>query len=160
MEESEKYYTMSEDMVTVVKTQLDKVSSFDLRVKYIGTTKLKQVIKLQKVSDVISYMSHIDLIVYVNEDYAAKMDDKINEILIYQELDRLEFNIEKGTFKIGKFLLQTNPGVLHKFGVDAVSEANEITKLLTEQNADSDEPEDFTVKTLTSEPKADIKFME
>jgi hypothetical protein len=159
MEENEKYYELSEDFKSIIQTQLDKICLFNLKVKYIGNSKLKQVIKLQKANDVMSYLSGVDLIIHVNEDYANKMDDVINEILIFQELDRLEFNVEKGTFKIGKFLLQTTPGVLKKYGIDAVSEANEITKLLTEQNADSDDVEDFKVKTLSSAPKSDLEFL-
>lgn len=152
----EKFYKLSEDTISMVNTMLNNISSFDMNVKYLGNKNLKCLIKLQKTNDVIKHLTGTDLIIQINEDYLIKLDEQISEILIYQELDRLEFNIEKGTVKINKYILQTNPAVLKKYGINAVAEANEITKLLTEQTDDND----FAVKTLTEEVKPNFEVLD
>lgn len=160
MIDESKFYELHEDTVDAVKEILDKMSiPFNLRIKYIGSTKLKQMIKLQKMSDIITHISNIDLIIYINEDYMIKLEDKNAEILLYQELDRLEFELEKGTFKIGKFALQTTPGVLKKYGIDAVSEANQLTELFTQQKSDGAEDEFDVNITPITKVKKDVEFL-
>ena len=130
MSTENKFYELSEDTLELIQGLVSKMAlPFNLRIKYMGNSKQKQLVKLQKVSDVFSHITNIDLLMFVNEDYYIRLEEKNAEILIYQELDRLQFDIEKGTFKIAKFLLQTNPGVLKKYGIDAVAEANQLSDL-------------------------------
>lgn len=159
-----KFYDLHEDTIETIENLMEGMAiPFAIKIKYMGNTKMKQTVKLQKMSDVISHISHLDLIIFVNEDYFIKLEDKTAEILIYQELDRLEFNLEKGTFKIGKFQLQTTTGVLKKYGIDAVSEANQLTELLTQQKADqADEDVDEAfeaAKQSVKSVKKDVEFL-
>jgi len=137
----EKYYELSSDIVETISSVLKDIAVFNINVKYIGSTKLKQLIKLQKVNDVISYTTNIDLIIIVNEDLYNRLEDNIIKILIHQELDRLEFDMMKDTFKIGKFKLQTNIGILKKYGIEQVAEANELIELTLSQMKDSEKTE-------------------
>lgn len=159
-EENNKYYDLSDDTIDVIKNIMDNMAlPFNLRVKMLGTTKLKNVVKLQKIADVFTHMTGYDLIIYINEDYLIRLEEKNAEILIYQELDRLQFDIEKGTFKLGRFLLQTNPGVLKKYGIDAVTDANQLTDLLTKQKADGGDTEFDVTSVVTKNTKKDVEFL-
>lgn len=158
-ENESKYYDLHEDTIEMIDGIIEKMAlSFNLKIKKLGNNKQKCLVKLQKISDVFVHMTGIDLIIYINEDYLLKFDEQISEILIYQELDRLEFDIQKGTFKIAKFPLQTTPGVLKKFGIDAVAEANQLVDLYTQQKNDGQD-ETFEIKTLTTKIKKDVEFL-
>ena len=140
-----KFYDLSEDALSTVTTIIEKMAlPFNIKIKYLGSTKLKKLINLKKTSDEISYINGIDLIVFINEDYLIKLEDKNAEILLTQEFDRLQFDISKGTFKIAKFQLQTNAGILNKYGIEAVAEANQLSELLTQQIKDSKEDEEIS----------------
>lgn len=154
-----KYYDLHEDTIELIENVIEKMAmSFNLKIKFLGNSKQKCLIKLQKLNDVVVHMTNVDLIIFINEDYLIKFEDTISEILLFQELDRLEFDLNKGTFKIGKFQLQTNPGVLKKYGIDAVAEANQLVDLYTQQQKDGAD-ETFDVKTLTTKVTKDVEFL-
>jgi hypothetical protein len=143
----EKFYDLDQDTLDVINDIVDNMAlPFSLQIKYIGNTKLKNVIKLQKTSDYVQHLTSIDLIVFINEDYFNALEGESSKILIHQELDRLEFDINKGTFKIGKYRLQTTEGVLIKYGIEAVSQANQLSELYTQQKADTDNTDEFDAK--------------
>lgn len=157
--EVEKYYDLGEDTIDIIQRLIDNMAiPFNIRIKYTGNSKLKQVVKLQKMSDIVTHIANIDLIIYINEDYFITLEEKNAEILIYQELDRLEFDLQKGTFKIAPFQLQTNTGVLKKYGIDAVSQANQLTDLLTQQKADGAD-EAFDINNSAKSIKKDVEFL-
>lgn len=160
MSTENKYYDLDQDTIDFVNEVMEKIAfPFNVRVKMIGTTKLKGLVKLQKVADIFAHITGYDMIVYINEDYLMRLEDSNSEILLYQELDRLQFDLEKGTFKLTKFQLQTNPGVLKKYGIDAVANANQLTDLLTQQKADGAEDE-FNVTTApVKSVKKDVEFL-
>lgn len=138
MEES-KFYDLDQDTLDVINDIIDNMAlPFNLRIKYMGNSKQKTLIKLQKLSDVMVHLTTVDLIIFINEEYFDSLENN-STILIHQELDRLEFDINKGTFKIGKYPLQTTTGVLKKYGIDAVAEANQLSELYSQQKKDSDE---------------------
>lgn len=152
-----KFYDLSEDALLTVSQIIEKMAlPFNIKIKYLGSTKLKKLISLKKTSDEISYINGIDLIVFINEDYLIKLDDKNAEILLTQEFDRLQFDISKGTFKIAKFELQTNTGILNKYGIDAVAEANELSELLTQQIKDGKEDEEIK----SSSKRSTVQFID
>lgn len=161
MSTENKFYDLSEDTLEMVENVVSKIAlPFNIKIKYLGTTKMKKLVKLQKLNDAIAHIAHYDLIIYINEDYFIKMEEANAEILIYQEIDRLQFDIEKGTFKITGFQLQTNPGVLKKYGIDAVTTANQLTDLLTQQKADSDADFDAEEILKTVKPiRKDVEFL-
>jgi hypothetical protein len=158
-----KFYDLGEDTLAKVKTVIDQMAlPFNIKIKYMGNSKLKKVIQLKKASDELTYINAIDLIVFINEDYLIKLEEKNAEILLTQELDRLEFDINSGKFKIAKFPLQTTAGVLKKYGIEAVAEANELANLYTKQKKDGQESE-FDVNSPNTKvrvkKKKDVEFL-
>lgn len=156
-----KFYDLSEDTLDKVKKVIDQMAlPFNLKIKYIGNSKLKKVIQLKKANDELVYINAIDLIVYINEDYLIKMEETNAEILLTQELDRLHFDIQSGKFKISKFALQTNVGVLKKYGIEAVAEANELSELYTKQVKGGQDNADGLEKTgKYNKKKKNVEFL-
>lgn len=137
-EELPKFYDLSQDTIDSVNAIIDKMSlPFKIKCKMIGVSKQKQVVKLQKANPMLSHFMDIDLVISVNEDNLILLDELSSTILIHQELDRLETDIEKGTIKISKFRLQTNEGILNKYGIDAVAKANQLSELVNKQKEDA-----------------------
>lgn len=158
-----KFYDLTEDTISQVQVILDKMAlPFTIKIKYLGNSKMKKLIQLKKASDEFVYINSIDLFVYINEDYLMKLEDVNAEILLTQELDRLQFDIASGKFKIAKFGVQTTTGVLKKYGIEAVAEANEISELFTQQTKDgkdSDSDGPVTGTKLKVKKKKDIEFL-
>lgn len=157
------FYDLSEDALSKVQAVIDQMAlPFNVKIKYLGDPKLKRLIVLKKASKELVHINAIDLLVFINEDYLIKLEEKNAEILLTQELDRLHFDISKGKFNIGKFPLQTTAGVLKKYGIDAVAEANEISELFTQQKKDGKESE-FDVNSadvkLKTKKKKSVEFL-
>lgn len=158
-EELPKYYDLQDETVDRVNSVIDKMSlPFKLKTKMIGVNKQKQMLKIQKASPVLSHFMDIDLVIYVNEENLEFLDETSANILIHQELDRLEMDIEKGTIKIGKFRLQTNEGILNKYGIEAVAKANQLSELVHKQKKDADS-DDIKLETKKAK-KQSVEFDE
>lgn len=158
-----KFYDLSEDTLSQIKKIIDQMAlPFNLKIKYLGNSKLKKLISLKKASDELTHINSIDLLLFINEDYLMKLEEKNAEILLTQELDRLQFDIASGKFKIAKFPLQTTAGVLKKYGIEAVAEANELSELFTQQKKDGKEKE-FDVNSTEVKQKVkkkkDVEFL-
>lgn len=164
-EEKPKFYDLSQDTIDQVQNVMDKMSiPFKLSIKYIGVSKQNTLIKLAKANPFVQYSTGLDLFIFINEDFAINLDDESNNILIHQELDKLNFDVQKGTFKLGKFRLQTNEGILNKYGIDAVARANQLSELFDKQSKDSDGSTRFDVNSdeiknkLKSNKKSSVEF--
>lgn len=163
-EAESKYYDLHEDTLATIQTIIDKMAlPFNLKIKFMGHAKMKTLIKLQKINDIFSHITGIDLIVFINEDYFIRFEETNAEILIYQELDRLEFDMNKGTFKIAQYPLQTTIGVLKKYGIDAVAEANQLIELYSQQKQEADkeaaEQLKDSLKDKVRSVKKDVEFL-
>lgn len=134
-----KFYELSADSLQEVNDIINEMAMpFNIKKEIIGASGQKTLIKLQKASPFVNYKTGIELFIFINEDYLAALDNETSKILIHQELDRIETDIAKGTFKFGKFRLQTNEGILSRYGIEAVSRANQLSTIFTEQKADDD----------------------
>ena len=91
--------------------------------------------------DRYSTLLKAELLVSFNEDYFDAFDDEAKDILIDQELALVEFNLEKGTLKIGRPDLVTSSGIIRKYGVDAVGRANQVKDLYTSQQLEQQSQE-------------------
>jgi len=163
MSTESKFYDLSEDTLDQVKKIIGQMAlPFNIKIKYLGNNKLKKLIALKKASDELSHINAIDLLLFINEDYLLKLEGNTAEILMTQELDRLQFDIASGKFKIAKFPLQTTAGVLKKYGIEAVAEANELSELFTQQKKDGKESE-FDVNSgeikVKVKKKKDVEFL-
>lgn len=161
-ETESKFYDLSEDSILKIEEAFEKMAlPFNLKKKLIGVNKQKALIKLQKVNPITQHVSGLDLLIMINEDYLAALEGENADILINQELDRLEFDINKGTFKIGKFKLQTTEGVLKKYGIEAVAKANQLSELYKQQKDDDqefDQNSDNVKKKIKSVKKSSVEF--
>lgn len=137
MSTESKFYDLSEDTLSQVNAIIGQMAlPFNIKIKFLGNSKMKKLIELKKATDILSHINAIDLLLFINEDYLLKLEGANAEILMTQELDRLHFDIATGKFKIAKFPLQTTAGVLKKYGIEAVAEANELSELFTQQTKD------------------------
>lgn len=162
MEETQVFYELSDDTIEMIEEILDSMAiPFKLRIKYQGNSKMKKVIDLSKLSDAMVHITNYDLIIFINEDYLINLEDENATILIHQELDRLQFDVEKGKFKLTKFPLQTTEGVLMKYGIDAVARANQLSELYTEQKKDknNDTESEFDVKDVPTRSIKKVDFL-
>jgi hypothetical protein len=112
----------------------EKGIPFNLKFEFQSNTKLKQLIKLIKIPDQYSVIMSKDVLVQFNTEYFDLLDDEeIKKILIEQEIDRIEYNLQKGTWKLGSYGISTNFGMVDKWSSEKVIEAIEAEKLLEEQ---------------------------
>jgi len=161
MENEEKFYDLSEDTIELIDSIIDTMAlPFSLKIKYMGNAKMKNLIKLQKMSDAMAHITSIDLIIFINEDYLISLEDDNAKILVHQELDRLEFDINKGKFKLAKFPLQTTEGVLIKYGIEAVARANKLSEIYTEQKKDKEADQEFDVKNVETRKITKVEFLD
>ena len=105
---------------------------------YQADDKQKTLCKIKKVTDNYSVLLNSDLIVTFNEDFFDAFDDESKNILIEQELSLIQFNLDKGTLKIGKPDLITSSGIIKKYGVEAVERANQVKDLFTDQQLETE----------------------
>ena len=135
---SERYEELSDD----VKNRFMEIyesKSFPIKIafKFVDDSKLKQVIKIQKLPEIYQFLLEKEVIVYFNEALYDKMDsDDLVQILIEQELDKLSINIDNGKIKMNKPDLITSAGLINKYGSDAVMRANQIDIMSNEQSED------------------------
>lgn len=163
MSTESKFYDLSEDTLSQVQDIIGKMAlPFNIKIKYLGNSKMKKLITLKKASDELVHINAIDLLLFINEDYLLKLEGTNAEILLTQELDRLHFDIATGKFKIAKFPLQTTAGVLKKYGIEAVAEANELSDLFTQSTKDG-KANEFDANSTDAKAKVkkkkDVEFL-
>lgn len=119
---------------------LEQKLSLPLDTKYVyqADNKQKTLIKIVKIVDRYSVLLKADLLISFNEDYFDAFDDEARNILIDQELALIEFDIDKGTLKLGKAELITSYGIIKKYGVTAVERANQVRDLYNAQQAEKE----------------------
>lgn len=133
---------LGEDIIDFFKQRVTELM-LPLEVKWLyqACPNQKQLIKLSKINDQYKFATGCDILVQVNPEYYDKFDaedTKIIEILFDQEIDNITFNMEKGTFKVGKPTFKSNVGIINKYTYDEVARAVETERLLTSQNADKE----------------------
>ena len=110
-----------------------------LRYYYQENDKLKRLIKIAKIPVHYAVAIGSDILVHVNELYFNALDDESRQILIEQELDKIEFNLDKGTFKINATgRINTSSGIINKYTYDNVYRAIQSEVEFTQQSADTD----------------------
>ena len=136
----EQYHELSDYIIEYFK-ELEEKLSIPINIKYVfqADTKQKTLIKIIKINDRYScLLNNSDLLISFNEDYFDAFDEEARNILIDQELALLEFDLEKGSIKIGRADLITSSGVIKRYGVDAVERANQVRDLWNKQQADKE----------------------
>ena len=96
----------------------------------------KQLIKLTKIPDTYSVAFKKDILVQINPIYFDAFDEKgndINKILFDNAIDKIEVNLEKGTFKITNPNFKANISFIEKYSYEKVQQALETEQLYEEQ---------------------------
>jgi hypothetical protein len=149
----EQYHELADYIIDHFKESEKKLGiPVDIKYVYQADNKQKTLIKIIKVNDRYCSLLHADMLISFNEDYYDAFDDEAKDILIDQELALVEFDMEKGTIKIGKPDLITSSGIIKKYGVDAVERANQVRDLYNQQQADK-ESENKPAKSKNSYKK-------
>lgn len=113
-----------------------KAFATNIGFQIIADVKMKQVIKIQKLSEVYQFLLEKDVLVIVNEDLYDKLDDESIDILIEQELDKISVNIDSGKIIMNKPDIITFSPIIAKYGSEAVLRANQVEILASEQKED------------------------
>lgn|SRR5574343_795374 len=132
-----KFHEVSEDTKEVFDRIVDKQAlPFNIKFHLLSNETQKCLIKINKVSDMYQYITKYDMIVIFNEIYLTALDELSCEILIQQELDRMQCDIQSGKIKMAKPELSTSVGVIKKYGIDDVAKANQLEELYKQQKED------------------------
>ncbi len=117
--------------------------AFPVNIKFLfqGNSKQKQMIKVAKIPDQYAFALGKELLVSVNEDLMNAFDEESIEILIEQEIDKININIESGKIKLISTDLNTFSSIVNKWGVEKVARANKVEELYSEQKADAENDE-------------------
>lgn len=138
----EQYENLSEDIIEYFR-KIEKAFAMPMDIKFVfvSNNKQKRLIKISKISDTYSYLLNADILVVFNEDYFDNFDDQSKLILIEQEIDKIEFDLEKGTLKIKEPEINTSSGIIEKFSLKLVENANRLQKEFEKQKKDKKDQE-------------------
>ena len=138
----EQYESLSDEIIDHFnKIEKSFALPMDVKFVYVANSKQKKLVKISKISDTYSYLLDADLLVVFNEDYFANFDDGVKQILIEQEIDKIEFDLEKGTIKIKEPEINTSSGIIEKFSLKSVENANTVQRLYEKQKKDKKDQE-------------------
>lgn len=134
----ERYQELSEDIQELFMGIIEKKSfALNIGFRFIYDSKLKQVIKIQKLQDIYTFLLNKEILVFVNEDLYEKMQDEESlNILFEQEIDRIGINSKTGKIVMNKPDLITFSPLVNKYGADKIMRANQIDVLSSEQQED------------------------
>jgi hypothetical protein len=138
----EQYESVSDEIIAHFR-KIEKAFAMPMDIKFIfvANSKQKKLVKISKISDTYSYLLNADILVVFNEDYFDNFDDQTKQILIEQEIDKIEFDLEKGIIKIKEPEINTSSGIIEKFSLKLVENANRLQKEYEKQKKDKKEQE-------------------
>ena len=152
----ENYTILEEDIIDFFNQRLDAFSfPVSLKFHFQAVNNLKHLIKISKIPDQYSVAMGKDVLIQINQDYfdAFSNDEELKTILFDREIDKIQFDMEKGTFKIGKTNFEANIGIIEKYTYDSVQRAVEMEKTYEKQKNESEKE-----KELSSKPKSNKKW--
>lgn len=138
----ENFKDLEKDIIDFFTERLNGFSiPIDLKYQYQSNNKQKQLIKLTKIPDQYAVILNKDILVQVNEEYFDAFNtesEDINCILFDQCIDLIEYNLDKGTFKIGKANFYASEGIIEKYTYDKVQRAIEVERLYEDQKKEQE----------------------
>jgi hypothetical protein len=120
----------SEDVIQYFENiEKNLAHAFDVKYVFVTNDKSKKLIKVSKLSDPFLFLLNAHILVTFNEKFFENFDDQEKEILISQELDKIECDAEKGQVKINSNpLISTSSGIIEKFTLELVKNANKLER--------------------------------
>jgi len=133
-----KFDTISPETQEFFDKLISKISlPYDLKYLLIHADRQKQIIKLHKLNEMMSFALNYDVIISINENlFDAIDDDTVREILFLQEIDKITVNLETGKITFIKPDMITFSSLINRYGLDAVARANQLDSLTSEQLQD------------------------
>lgn len=135
----EDFKETSADVVEFVKkVEKDFNMPIDIKFQFLSNEKQKKMIKFIKIQDQYAseHAMNADILVIINEDYYDNFDDNTKKLLIEKEYDRIEFNFEKGTFKLTTPTVSVNSGFVAKHSWEKVDNAVKLEQEFEKQKND------------------------
>lgn len=138
----ENYESLSDEIIAhFKKIETGFAMPMDIKFVYVANSKQKKLVKITKITDTYSYLLDADILVVFNEDYFNNFDEQTKQILIEQEIDKIEFDLDKGTVSIKEPEINTSCGIIEKFSLKLVENANKLQKEYEKQKKDKKEQE-------------------
>jgi hypothetical protein len=137
-DEEEKFYELSEDTINLFKSILEEKSiPFKIDTAFVGSVKLKKLIEIKKLSDIHSHLlGGKEMIVTVNEDLLARMDDDAIAIQFEEAINGIEVNLSSGKIKISKPKLVVDTALVKKYGIENILRAHNLLDEVQSQKKD------------------------
>lgn len=138
----DKYYELPDESVDKFYEVFNN-KSFPIGVsfQFLGNGKQKELIKISKIPDQYAFILQKEILVSINDDLMSVFDELSIQILMEQEIDKINLNIETGKIKLVKPDLNTFSSLINKYGVEKVSRANKVEELYNEQVKDGKQDE-------------------
>jgi hypothetical protein len=135
-----KFYNLTDDTVQKFKQVFNRKSfPFNIGFEFVGSESQKNLIKIQKLPDHISFLLEKELIVMINENLMNVFDSESIDILFEQELDKISINMDSGKIKLIKPDLTTFSSLINKYGIEKIARANKVEELYQQQQKDNQE---------------------
>ena len=138
------FYELSKDTISKFFEVFNK-KTFPVSIKFQfeGDEKQKELIKISVVPPKFQFIIGKDILISINEDILNVFDDESINILLEQEIDKINMNIETGKIKLIKTDLNTFSSLVNKYGVEKVARANKVEELYQDQKKDAAQDEQF-----------------
>lgn len=134
-----KFYTLRDDTVEIFNSiYRKKAFMVDVNFQFVGCEQ-KALIKVTKIPDQFVFILEKELLVTINDELISQFDDESIQILIEQEIDKIEVNLDTGKIKLIKPDLTTFSALVSKYGIEKVSRANQVQTLAAEQSEDAND---------------------
>ncbi len=135
-----KFYKLSDETVQTFKNVFTRKSfPFNIGFEFVGSESQKNLIKITKLADQISFAMEKDMLVIMNENLMSVFDEESIQILIEQELDKISINMDSGKIKLIKPDLNTFSSLINKYGIEKIARANKVEELYQQQQKDGKE---------------------
>jgi len=135
-----KFYKLSDETIQSFKSIYTRKSfPFNIGFEFVGSESQKNLIKITKLADPISFTLEKEMLVMVNEDLMSVFDEESIGILIEQELDKISINMDSGKIKLIKPDLTTFSSLINKYGIEKIARANKVEELYQQQQKDNQE---------------------
>lgn len=140
-DEEEKFYDLGDDTIDLFRSILEEKSiPFNIKTIFVGSVKLKKLIEIKKLSDIHSFLlSGAEMLVTINEDLLARMDDESISIQFEEAINGIEVNISSGKIKISKPRLTISPAMIKKHGIEKILRAHNLQDEIQSQKKDLEE---------------------
>lgn len=142
-DDEEKFYELGSDTIDLYKTILEEKSiPFKIDTVFMGSTKLKKLIEIKKLSDIQSYLlGGKEMMVTINEDILIKMDEEAINIQFEEAINGIEVNLGNGKIKVTKPRLSMYPSMIAKHGIEKILRAHSLQDEVMSQKKDLEETE-------------------